>query len=113
MAAILKSEGYAHTVDPDGNIIWTIEGYKTTLIISTDKKSVQFYASFGDGNATLKKVNEWNKGKKYSKSYLDDDGDPVLELDLDLEGGVTRERIVDYLKTCRSSFTAWLKEVVQ
>jgi hypothetical protein len=113
METLLKGAGYSYSVDPDGDLVWMIEGYKNLLTISKDKKSIQFSAAFSDGNATLKKVNEWNKTRKYSKTYLDDDGDPVLELDLDLEGGVTTERIVDFLKTCRLSFTAWMKEVIQ
>jgi hypothetical protein len=38
--------------------------------------------------------------------------DPHLELDLDICGGVTEDRIRDFLKTCKVSFTAWQDEVV-
>ena len=39
--------------------------------------------------------------------------DRFLELDLDLAGGVTLDRIKDYLRTCRLSYTAWVAEVVK
>lgn len=113
LKAFLTSEGYSFTTDEDGDIVWKIEGFRTLLLVAKDEKSIQFRAAFGDGNATLKKVNEWNRTKKYSRSYLDNEGDPVLELDLDLDGGVARARIADFLKTCRISFTAWQDEVVK
>jgi len=112
MAAIMRDEGYA--VDTDsGKIVWKIDGMKALMLLGNDGESVQFYAAFADGNATLKKVNEWNKTKRYSRSYLDNDDDPCLELDLDLAGGVTLERIKDYLKTCRLSYQSWVTEVVK
>lgn len=110
---ILISEGYAATAaESERNVIWTMNGYKTLLLIAENMESIQFYVSFSDSKATLSKVNTWNKEKKYSRSYLDNDGDPVLELDLDLAGGVTRERIVDFLLTCRVSLSAWKPAIV-
>ncbi len=110
---ILSSEGYTATeAESERNVIWTLNGYKTLLLIAENMESIQFYVAFSDSKATLNKVNTWNKEKKYSRSYLDNDGDPVLELDLDLAGGVTRERIVDFLLTCRVSISAWKTAVV-
>jgi hypothetical protein len=110
---ILSSEGYTATeAESERNVIWTLNGYKTLLLIAENMESIQFYVAFSDSKATLNKVNTWNKEKKYSRSYLDNDGDPVLELDLDLAGGVTRERIVDFLLTCRVSLSAWKPAVV-
>jgi hypothetical protein len=61
----------------------------------------------------LAKVNAWNKTKRFSRSYLDDDDHVCLELDLDLAGGVTPDRVRDFLKTCRSAFQLWCREVVE
>ncbi|MBM3409400.1 MAG: YbjN domain-containing protein [Gammaproteobacteria bacterium] len=113
MLSLMKAEGYAVEADSDGDLVWKIDGTKTLMLISKDRSSLQLFASFVDGNATLKKVNEWNKSKRYSRTYLDEDGDPCLELDLDLDGGVTFARITDYLKTCRISYQAWCQEVVK
>jgi len=112
MKTILKDEGYAVSIDDDGDLEWKIEGFRTYLLISDDGEYIQFQTSFEDTEATMETVNAWNQSKRYSRSYLDDDGDPILELDLDLEGGVTHARIVDYLKTCRLSFQSWLNEVI-
>lgn len=112
LKSILKEEGYAVSIDEDGDILWKIEGYRNYLVISDEGQYVQFQSSFEDSDATMETVNEWNKTKRYSRSYLDDDNDPILELDLDLEGGITRGRINSFLKTCTASFKAWLSEVI-
>ena len=90
-----------------------VEGYKGLLIINDKGDSIQFYIGFDDAEKTnLVRVNEWNKTRKYSRSYLDEEGDPILMLDLDRVGGVTGERIIDYLQTCRLSLPLWKREVV-
>ena len=108
LETIFKEEGYAVTVNENGNIVWKVEGWKTLVV--REKKTgsnLLFRAAVGGTQATLSKVNEWNKKVQFSRTYLDDDGDPVLELDLDLAGGVTRARIVDFLETCRVSLERW------
>lgn len=114
---LLKSEGFTYTVDKGGDIVWKIDGFRTRLVRTksdgVENACLQFHAVFeNDGDATSKKINLWNKTKRYSRTYLDDDGDPVLELDLDMSGGVTKERVASFLKTCRLSFTAWRREVL-
>lgn len=61
-----------------------------------------FAASFDfDLDVPLSMANDWNSGHLYSRAYVDDEGDIVLESDLDLAGGVTEERIVDHVRTWR------------
>lgn len=112
LVAFMKAEGYTVEVDADGDLSWKLDGFKSVLFVAKDNASLLFYAAFSDGNGTLEKVNNWNKTRKYSRSYIDNDGDPCLELDLDLVGGVTPDRIKDYLRTCRDSFSAWRTEVI-
>ena len=113
LRSIMKAEGYETIFDKDGDVVWKIEGFKSHVFVAKDGKAIQFHSSFSDGNATLKKVNEWNQSKRFSRTYLDDDGDPHLELDLDMDGGVTVARLLDFLKTCRVSFDAWCRDVVE
>ncbi len=113
LLSILESEGYsAEEAESPRNVMWKLNGYKTLLIIAEDGASIQFYCAFTNNGTNLNRVNTWNKEKKYSRSYLDNDGDPVLELDLDLVGGVNRARIVDFLLTCRVSLNQWKTQVV-
>lgn len=113
MSDVFKTEGYAYEVDSDGDIVWKLEGYKTLILIAKDGESITFRANFASDNTTNEKVAAWNRSKRYSKSYLDDDNDPVLQLDLDLAGGITRARLNDFLKTCRASLVTWINEVVR
>jgi len=111
LTQLMSEEGYA--VEEEDGVDWKIDGVNTHLLFMDGTQSIQFYVAYeNSGDSTLEKVNEWNKSKRYSRSYLDDDNDPVLELDLDLAGGVTRDRILDFLKTCRASTSAWVREVL-
>jgi len=113
LKTFMSAEGYAVHVDDDGDLIWKIEGFNAVMFVADDQESLQFYAAFTSDSADLAKVNMWNRTKRYSRSYLDGDGDPCLELDLDLAGGVMPARIQDFIKTCRLSFEVWLTEVVR
>ena len=113
LGEILKAEGHSYTVDSDGDLVWELNGVTTLIMITRDKQSITFSVGFQSDTANLKKVNEWNRTKRFSRSFIDDDGDPVLQLDLDFAGGVTRTRIVDFLQTCRQSLATWAAEVVQ
>lgn len=113
LKGIFQEQGYSYKLEPNGNILWRIEGVKAAVMRSKDGNHLTFRVYFGNSSTTLAKINAWNKSKKFSRSYLDDDGDPVLQLDLELDGGVTMDRVADFLKTCRASLDAWVKEVVQ
>ena len=110
LAAILKEEGYVAKVEKPSVVSMKIEGYKTLLLIADYHESLQAYAAFKSSKATLQRINEWNKGKRYSRAYIDKDGDPVIELDLDLVGGVQKERIADFIRTVVMSVPPFAKE---
>jgi hypothetical protein len=110
---MLQSEGYAVSLTSGNNVSWKIDGKNCLLLVAEDQESIQFYVGIIESAANLHKVNQWNKMKKYSRSYIDDDGDPVLELDLDLAGGVTAARFWDFITTCRVSLRGWLDDVVR
>jgi hypothetical protein len=114
LISMMKTEGYAVSPSDKGqNVVWKIDGRSCLLLIAEDNESIQFYVGITDSKANLSRVNEWNKNKKYSRSYIDNDGDPVLELDLDLAGGVTVDRFYDFVLTCRLSFDGWMGDVVR
>jgi hypothetical protein len=112
LANVFKEEGYSYEIDSDGDIRWKLEGVTTLVARQSEGECISFRVSFKNNSTTLSKVNEWNKLKRYGRSFLDDDGDPVLQADLDLAGGVTEDRIKDFLKTCRALMLAWSNEVL-
>lgn len=110
---LMKAEGYAVSIDDDGDLLWKIDGLHTSLFVVGEGDSLQFHIAFSDGNATLEKVNAWNRDMRYSRNYLDESGDPHLELDLDLAGGVTQARVLDFIRTCHLSLQKWIEVVVR
>jgi Putative bacterial sensory transduction regulator len=67
-----------------------------------DCSSIQFSSGFDLDNAlNLSSVNDWNTRKRYGKVYTDDDGDPYIELDINLAGGGISE------DSFRDSLESW------
>lgn len=50
-------------------------------------------------NIGLEKINEWNRGKRFGRAYLDKENDPILEMDVDLDdGGVSHALFIDNIQ---------------
>ena len=63
-----------------------------------DCTSIQFSAGFDKANGLdLAVANDWNTRKRYGKVYLDDERDPYIEMDIDMEGGIRTELFADNL----------------
>lgn len=56
-------------------------------------EDLNFYAGFANNKPTLDAINAWNKDWRFGRAYLDADLDAVIEYDVDLEYGVTRENL--------------------
>lgn len=60
---------------------------------NTNCEDLNFYAGFLDNKPTLDVINAWNRDKRFGKAYLDSDLDAVIEFDLNLVHGVTKENL--------------------
>jgi len=70
--------------------------------------SAQLFAGFSSARAMSPIIiNEWNRTKRFSRSYIDREGDPILESDIDLEGGITEKAIVTWIQTFAISLKAF------
>ena len=58
-------------------------------------QSIQFSAGWSGTKMTLESVNRWNRDKRFGKAYLDKEGDPRLEMDVNLDYGVTKGNFED------------------
>lgn len=65
-----------------------------------DCEDLNFYAGFLDNKQTLDAINSWNRDKRFGRAYLDADLDAVIEYDVNLEYGVSRQNL-------DSSFGVW------
>lgn len=107
---LMKAEGYSTKRDKDGDIVWTSEGMRWAVMVSPKGTSITARFTVTD-KTTIERINEWNRTKSFSKSFLDKDGDPSLELDVELNGGIERERLQDFFRTAVASRSLWIKEV--
>lgn len=109
VADVLRQKGYqaelTATSDGEPMIRSASGGSKFTIFFynCTDKKAcatVQFYAGFDSSEAfPLARINEWNKGKRFGRGYVDGDNDPVVEMDVDLDdGGMSRALFEDNIE---------------
>jgi putative sensory transduction regulator len=89
----------------DPKIDSSVSGSKFTLFFynCTDNKAcatVQFHSGYDVSTAVpLERINEWNQSQRFGRAYLDKEGDPVIEMDLDLDdGGVSTALFTDNLE---------------
>jgi CHAT domain-containing protein/tetratricopeptide (TPR) repeat protein len=103
MESILKGMGLEY-VKKENTFTFELSGYGVAL--TNHQKNCLLY-SYSKTPCSLRKINQWNKEKRFSRAYLDDDGDPCIEADLEFDGGVTRKAICEWIKTFRSSVRAF------
>lgn len=74
-----------------------------------DCKTIQFYMGFSDAKDTsLETINKWNANKRFARAYRDDSGDPVLEMDLDLDfKGIPRENVGEAMNTWKALMSSF------
>lgn len=100
MGVILKKMGFVYEMPKENVFRFKISS--VTVLLINGETNLQFYSGFStEGKVNCEKVNEWNRDKRYSRAYIDSEGDVVIEADLDLEKGVTEGRIENFLYTCR------------
>jgi hypothetical protein len=110
LVPVLESQGFKATVArPHVVAAESHEGVRVFFFLFGEDESILAFAGFmADGDPNLVNVvNDWNSRMRYSRAYVTREGNAVLELDLDLSGGVTRDRIARFAKTARISVAAY------
>lgn len=108
IVTLLQGEGYKAKREgevDDLRIESAMSGYSMAIYFygCDDKgkacKSVQFYAGFDPKtNPTLEAMNQYARENRWGRVYLDKEGDPCIEMDVDLEvGGMSQELFLDNL----------------
>ncbi len=97
MVSFLQAQGYQATLDLTGKspaIKSGVSGWKYSMVFhgcteGKDCKDLLLYAGWdpAKGNETsVEKINEFNRDSRFARAYLDDEKDPVLEMDLVFTG---------------------------
>ena len=74
--------------------------------------NIEFQAGWTDTKATLQEVNRWNRDKRFGKAYLDSANDPMLELDVNLDYGVSRKNLEDTFDYWRKVLRSFKHDVL-
>jgi hypothetical protein len=117
--ALLKSGSYRYErLEDKGQVYFRLRlaGLRAALYLLDCQEgrceSLQLYAGFSmEKPPTLERINAWNREHRFSRAYLDADGDPALEADLDLSGGVAEGAIrafLDLFEESLRAFAAWI-----
>jgi hypothetical protein len=99
---LLRDMGFSPQPLEGRDNAWAIEvsGRRALVMLSQSRQNIGLWSYVrGEGRVTMDKVNEWNKTKRFSRAYLDSDGDPNVEWDIDLEGGVSMGAVREGIRT--------------
>lgn len=121
---IVESQGWPATIvakpGDDPYIESNRDGLKfLVLFMNCDEgkkcKTLQYYMGFSDAkDVPLAKFNKWNREKRFARAYLDDEGDPVLEMDVDLDfAGIPRENVGETFNTWASLMDSFREYVFE
>jgi hypothetical protein len=100
MAAAVSALGFRAALERDEYddpiIRSAAEGLNFSIIFygctdGADCGSIQFSAWFDlDARATAAAMNAWNRKVRFGQTFIDDEGDPHLQLDIEMAGGLPR-----------------------
>lgn len=115
MANLLRNRGHRAEVVTENNrtrLRTQIGNRRVTVFFyacnDVGCQSIQYRALFERNERfTLAFVNAWNYEKRFAKTYLDSDGDLVLEWDVDFDGGVSVPFISESVQTFQTMLTAF------
>jgi hypothetical protein len=69
---------------------------------------IELYAGFsGTQRIPLERINGWNARTRFARAFLDEDGDPALQLDIGLVGGVSADALKATLETWGSALETY------
>lgn len=76
-------------------------------------REIQFRASWDTGRSrSIEEMNEWNRTRRFGKAYLDDEGEPVIEMLINLHAGVSHENLDDSFDWWRVVVVSFRDEVI-
>lgn len=121
IASVIRDKGFQVQVstDDDGDPMIRADGkgYKFTVFFygctaSHDCTTLGLYSGWTGSSADVNKVNEWNRENRFGRAYIDKEGDPVIEMDIDLDdGGMSRPLFEDHIEFWMSLMSHFAKHI--
>lgn len=110
---ILKNDGYRAVEQADERAIRIkVDGLTYVLYIYEDD-DLQLYFGVTGYVLDAVQINEWNRTKRLSRAYLDDDNDPILESDLLANAGYTEEQFLEWFKVFHYSASEFRQFLIE
>jgi hypothetical protein len=107
LVEILKDDGYrAVEITEERVLNIKVDGQTHVLLVYEDN-DLQLYYGLTGYVISDRAINEWNKTRRLSRAYLDDDNDPILESDLLANAGITPKQITEWVSVFVSSAQAF------
>ena len=98
LVEILNEDGYrAVDISEERVITIRVDGLTYVLFVYEDD-DLQLYFGVTGYELDADDMNTWNRTKRLSRAYIDDENDPVLEADLLANAGYTKEQFLEWLE---------------
>ena len=95
---ILRNDGYRAIDHTDDRVISIkVDGVTYVLYVYEDD-DLQLYFGVSGYAVDAADMDAWNRTKRLSRAYIDDEGDPILEADLLANAGYTEEQFLEWFK---------------
>lgn len=118
----LQAAGYSAKLGKDSTgdpmIESAVNGHPFRVVFygckaNRDCATITFAAGFDKKSVTdLTSINEWNRKNRFGRAYLDDEGDPILGMDVDLDdGGMSTALFTDNLEFWTAVAGAFQKHI--
>ncbi|KEO51909.1 YbjN domain-containing protein [Thioclava pacifica] len=101
----------------DPQIVGRIDGTQYIVLFygctnGANCNSIQLTAGWSGVAVSLSQINGWNSGMRFGKAYLDEDGDPTIEMNVNLDFGVSRDNLDDTFDFWRLVLSQFEEEVL-
>lgn len=121
VASVIRGKGFEVelTTDNDGDPMIRAEGKGHRFVVffygctaGQDCVTLGLSAVWTESNADVDKVNAWNRDNRFGRAYIDKDGDPVVEMDIDLDdGGMSPALFEDHIEFWMSVVAQYSKYI--
>jgi len=112
LLTLLGELGHNPSILEAGVLVFELQGARIALF-NQFGGDLQLYYGVTGGSWTMEQVNDWNKRQRFSRAYVDDEGDLVMEADLRAYDGISRRKIAVWLGLFERSLQAFMWEVAQ
>lgn len=103
LVKVLEDDGYRNVEITSERVLKIkVDGQEYALLVYEDN-DLQLYYGLTGYTISFEAMNEWNKTRRLSRAYLDDDNDPILETDLLANAGMTPKQITEWVSVFISS----------